>query len=585
MDNSNNKQSDKITAPPSPDELSQVEEKKLNENVEFNEQTNYLPTGKVVMVFVVCGFIDFLTLIDQTSLAPALSTISSGLGAGTSIAWIAGGYFLTSTSFQLLYGRLSDIWSRKAILLFGFGIFFFGSLAASLATSAEQLIAFRAIIGIGGGGLMTIAQAIVSDIVPLRERGKYQGIFGAFVALGNGIGPIIGGELVKSSWRWIFRLNMPLTAISVLGVLFYMPLKRVEGSWKRKVAAVDFLGAFLALSGSTLIVLALTWAGGEKLWSSTAVIASLVVGFIVCVAFVLWEYKGAALPLIRLHIFKARVVNGAALTQFINGWNFVTQVYYIPTFYQLVNGYSPVKSGALLLPVTLTQTLFSTLSGLVVHKTGRYRECILCGWAVWAIGLGLYSTLDESSGLGKQIGYGILTGFGVGQTLQPSLIAIQAGVDRKEMAVVTTFRSFIRNLGATLGLAVAGSIINNSLRSSLASVTAVQQSDIQWLLNNPSRVLDGPVRLPSSNISIDLEKVIVSSYKKGFRIVFIVGASLAALAFVFAFLLLPQVELNRADDQKLKEEGKKFVGQSRKRKTAKGAVTPESAGAIRNDSA
>jgi MFS family permease len=231
----------------------------------------------------------------------------------------------TSTSFQLLYGRLSDIWSRKAILLIGFAIFFFASLAASVAMSVAQLIIFRAFTGVGGGGLMTIAQAIVSDIVPLRERGKYQGIFGVFVALANGIGPIIGGALAKHSWRWIFRLNMFLTVISAVGAIFFMPLKRVEGSWQKKLKAVDFAGAVLAMASSTLIVLALTWAGEEHPWQSPAVIATLAVGFAVSAGFLLWEWKGARLPLIPVHIFKSRVVNGATITMFINGCNFVPQ--------------------------------------------------------------------------------------------------------------------------------------------------------------------------------------------------------------------------------------------------------------------
>ena len=173
---------------------------------------------------------------------------------------------------------------------------------------------------------MTIAQAIVSDVVPLRERGKYQGIFGAFVALANGVGPVIGGALAQHSWRWIFRLNLPLTAISVIGVVLFMPLKRVDGSWKAKVKAVDWTGAVFALAGSTLIVMALTWAGGEYPWQSAAVVSTLVIGFFLSIGFLLWQWKGAKLPLVPVNIFKSKVVNGASITMFINGWNFVTQV-------------------------------------------------------------------------------------------------------------------------------------------------------------------------------------------------------------------------------------------------------------------
>lgn len=207
---------------------------------------------------------------------------------------------------------------------------------------------------------MTVAQMIVSDVVPLRERGKYQGILGAVVAIANGIGPVIGGALSsinEDSWRWIFRLNLPLTAITTLCVLFFMPLRKVTGDWKMKLKAIDFFGAFLALGSTAVLLLGLTWGGGEYPWASAHVIATIVVGFAVAVGFVVWQWKGATYPLVPMHIFKSRIVNGACLTMFINGWNFLVQVYYIPTFYQLVFGYSTVKAGAMLLPVTLMQSM------------------------------------------------------------------------------------------------------------------------------------------------------------------------------------------------------------------------------------
>ncbi|BDD56042.1 hypothetical protein MAP00_001524 [Monascus purpureus] len=497
--------------------------------------------------------------MDQTTLAASLSVIGNALGASDQASWIASGYFVTSTCFQLLYGRLSDIWSRKLVLFVGLGIFFIGSLAASLAQTVTQLIIFRAFTGVGGGGLMTVAQMIVSDVVPLRQRGKYQGILGAVVAISNGIGPVIGGALSSrshDSWRWIFRLNLPLTVLTTLCVLFFMPLRKVQGDWRVKLKAVDFVGIFLALGGTAVLLLGLNWGGGQYTWDSAHVIATIVVGCAVSIAFVLWEWKGTSSPLVPMHIFKARIVNGASLTMFINGWNFLVQVYYIPTFYQLVFGYSTVKAGALLLPITLMQTISSTLSGLVVHWVGRYRECILFGWVIWAVGLGLISTLDQSSGLGKQIGYGILTGLGVGNTLQPALIAIQAGVERREMAVVTSFRNFVRNLGGTLGLAIAGAIINNTVSSALAnSRSPLPKSDIKQILTSPNNYLSKLSEFESARI----RSLLVPAYRKGFRIIFIVGAALAAFAFFVAAWLMPQVSLKRGDEEKLKEEGRKRV--------------------------
>lgn len=493
-------------------------------------------------VFLACASVDFVALIDQTSLAASLSIVSSSLHAGTQSSWIAGGYFITSTSFQLVYGRLSDIWSRKIVLLFLLGIFFVGSLASSLAQTALQLIVFRAFTGVGGGGLMTVAQVIVSDVVSLRQRGKYQGIFGAVVAIANGVGPIIGGALATSAgrdgWRWIFRLNLPLTCLCAVAVLFVMPLKKVSGSWKEKVSRVDYFGCCLTLCGSVLFMLGLTWAGDEYPWSSPAVIVPIVLGFTVSASFVLWQGYGTKYPLVPLHIFRQKMVNGACITMFINGWLFVAQVYYIPTFYQLAYGYSAVRAASLLLPLTLMQTVSSTLSGLIVTWRGRYRESILAGWAIWAVGLGMFSTLDKSSGLSKQVGYAILTGFGVGQTLQPSLIAIQAGVHKQDMAVVTGTRNFVRNLGSTIGLAVTGTIINNVISSVLSSPELGLESDqIKALIQDPSSADD-------LGLGDQVSEALLSAYHTGFQRVFYTMAGLAVIANIAAAFLMPQIDLD-----------------------------------------
>ncbi|KYK60052.1 MFS general substrate transporter [Drechmeria coniospora] len=531
---------------------------------EFNEQTNYVPKRTIITIFLACASVDLLSLMDQTTLAASVYIIGRALGSTDQVSWIASGYFITSTVGQLLYGRLSDIWSRKVILLIGLAIFFFGSLASSLAQSVLQLTVFRAITGIGGGGLMTVASLIVGDVVPLRERGKYQGILGAFVALAHGVGPVIGGALSSrsaDSWRWIFRLNLPLTIVTTFCVVFFMPLKKVEGDWKIKLKAVDFVGILLAFAGMTVVILGLTWGGSEYPWNSVHVVTTLVVGTVVSAAFVVWQWKGPRYPLVPLRIFKSRIVNGACLTMAINGWNFFMQVYYVPTFYQLAYGYSATRSGAMLLPITLLQTANSTLSGLLVHWTGRYRECILFGWACWAVGLGLMSTLDETTGVGKQIGYALLIGVGVGNTLQPSLIATQASVERRDMAVATSFRTFAHNVGATLGLAVSGTILNNIIARDLSSL-GLDKASAKMLLSNPQAYLE---RI-SADEAKRIQKILIPAYRQGFRTIFIVGASLAALAFILALFLMPQVELTKPDDARLKQEGKRADEERRRKK-------------------
>ncbi|KAJ7187820.1 MFS drug transporter [Mycena filopes] len=517
----------------------------------LTDQTNYLPRRTIITVFLACASVGTVGLLDETMISVALPTISSELGAGSQISWVASAFFVTSTACQVLYGRLSDIWSRKVVLFALMLIFFIGNIASGFSQTFIQLLIFRAVSGIGGGGLSTVAQIIVSDIVSLRERGKYQGILGISVAISYGCGPVLGGLFVEhSTWRWIFWLTCPCTVVSAVAVYFFMPLKTVEGDWKQKLRRIDFGGSALILLASTLLVLSLTWASGSYNWQNPHVFATLVVGGVISVLFVLWEWKVPAFPVIPMYIFKNRVVVGAGITQTINGFLTVVQVFYLPTFYQLAYGYSPVKSGLLVLPLTLVQTATSTGSGLIVTATGRYRELILAGWAIWSVGLGLMATLNERSTLGQQLGYALLTGVGVGQTFQPSLVAVQGALERKDMAVVTAMRSFARNIGGTIGLAITGTIVNTILE------THVSRLDISPELRRS--IIDNPVSA-RAGLSPKVLSGVIAGYHEGFRTTFIILASLAAFAFFVALALMTHQDLNREDDAKLKVEGKAFV--------------------------
>ncbi|KAG9126242.1 hypothetical protein FRC07_004296 [Ceratobasidium sp. 392] len=479
------------------------------------DQTQYLPRRYVIQVFMACASVGMTGLLNETMIAVALPLIASDLNTGSQISAVATAYFITSTACQMLYGRISDIWSRKTVLLALIAVFFFGNLASSLAQTFTQILVFRAIVGIGGGGIGTIGQIIVSDVVSLRQRGKYQGILGSSVALANGVGPLIGGALAGTSsggWRWIFRLELPLAVFLAVAVIFFMPLKPVEGSILKKLAKVDFIGAALALLGTTTLVLGISWGGSEYPWNSGHVIGTLVAGGVSSIAIFL-ESDCILIPRV-VHIFKNRVVVGGIATHTLNGFLTVVQVFYLPTFYQTVYGYSAVKSEAMILPIVLVQTVVSTLSGIIITMIGRYRELILSGWAIWTIGLGLITTFDSDTSVAKQIGYSLIVGLGVGQTFQPNLVAIQGAVERREMAVITSVRMFVHNLGGTIGLAISGTVV------------------------------------------------------QGFRVVFIFLVSVSGLAFLLAAELMVHYTLHREDDAALKAAGKNFIEEN---KAAKGA--------------
>lgn len=266
-----------------------------------------------------------------------------------------------------------------------------------------------------------------------------------------------------------------------------------------------------------------------------------------------------------LSMFHNRIVCGAAITQFANGWLTYVQMFYIPQFYQLAYGYSPIKAGALLLPLLCIQSLSSTLSGLIVSRTGRYREILLSGWILWSVGLGLFSTLTPTSGLGKQIGFSLITGFGVGQTLQVALVALQGAVPRKDMAVVTAMRNFARNLGAALGIAIASTIVNTLTIHDLTP-QGWSTAQVRSALENPSALFS-----PSSPTSLTSEQLseLRLAYSNGFRVVFLVLASIAAVSFLVTVALMRQRTLTREDDAALKEEGKRTVRLDKETRRAK----------------
>ncbi|CAE6422078.1 unnamed protein product [Rhizoctonia solani] len=527
----------------------------------LTDQTFYLPRRKIITIFLACASTEVVALLDEKGVAAALSIISSELGAGSKISWVASAYFLTSTACTPLYGRISDIYSRKNVLYTLMAVFFVGSLAASLSQTVVQLIIFRAVTGIGGGGLILLGQLIVGDVVSVRERGKYQGILGAFVALSNGIGPLIGAAYSqKASWRWIFRMNMPLAVFAAVCVYFFMPLKRVHGTAMDKLKKVDFIGSLLVLVGTGSIILSLTWGGAEYPWVSVPVLVPLILGALIGITFVIWEWKFAQLPLIPMYIFRYTMVIGATITHFINGYGMYVQIFYLPTFYQLAYGYSAIRSASLLLPVVLFQSFLSTVTGALVSWKGRYREILLSGWAMWSIALGLFATLDESSSLGRQIGYSLFAGVGIGQTLQPSLIAVQAAVERKDMAVTTTTRSFLHNLGGVVGLTISGSIINNVLSNHLVRVLGSSLSD-----EARKAILNDPISARHT-LDADTLAIVIDGYRLGFRTLFIVCASLTAFAFFATLFLMPHISLKREDDKALKVQAKEELERKKEAK-------------------
>ncbi|KHJ30561.1 putative mfs drug transporter [Erysiphe necator] len=333
----------------------------------------------------------------------------------------------------------------------------------------------------------------------------------------------------------------------MLMVVFFLPLKKVDGNWKSKIKTVDFLGVLLTLAASSLTILGLSWGGVVYPWLSVHVIVSLILGTLSAVAFLLWEWKGAQLPLLSVMIFKSRMVQATTVITFLSGWNYLVQTFFIPSFYQLAYGYTPTRAASMLLPIILVQTASSTLSGLVVSWRGRYRESLIFGYILWSISLGLHSSLTPSSNLATQLGYGFLLGFGTGHCFQPSLIAMQASVTKEYMAVITGVRSYLQCLGGTFGLAITGSILNRILLNafdyaSKHGLAALSSEQIKQILRNPTSlasITDSKI-LDKADV---IKSLTLEAYFDGFRRIFYLSTALGIIPIIVTIFFIPQVEL------------------------------------------
>ncbi|KAF8878954.1 major facilitator superfamily domain-containing protein [Infundibulicybe gibba] len=521
--------------------------------IQLTDQTNLLPFKKVIAVFLGLALCIVVSTLDSVVVATALPTISTAFDAGSIVSWVPSAYLLTSTSFQPLYGRLSDIFGRKAALSAGMCIFMVGNLIAGFSGSIVQLIIFRAIAGVGGGGIISMAQIVISDIVSLRDRGKYQGVIGGVNALGYAAGPLIGGALAqKVGWRWCFWITIPVSLIAVGVVIFVLPLKRVQGNIRRKLLSVDYLGAGLSLVGCALVILPLIWGGVTFPWKSAIVLAPLLSGFLVIAVFCLWEWKGARLPIVPMYIFRHLTVTGVYITMFVNGFVFFSSLYYLPQFFQVALGYTPIWAGIFLVPVLVSQMVVSWTAGVIVSRTGRYRTIIHLGFTMWAIACGLISTTKPSSSKAALVVYMLLAGTGAGQTLQTTTVAAQASVARKDMSVVTAFRNFVRLLGGTLSLAVGSTILNNSLRQAMTPLS-LSPALISAIISDPS-LLGSP---GTSGLGASMATEILSNgYTRGFRAIFLLNAALCAFATVVSVVMIKHKDLTRDDEDKLRSEAK-----------------------------
>ncbi len=507
-------------------------------HIETSPETTIAKPPALRLVFAGLLLVMLLAALDQTIVATALPTIVGDLGGLSHISWVVTAYLLAQTAVTPLYGKLGDMYGRKVVLQAGLVVFLVGSALCGLSQSLDELIAFRALQGLGGGGLMVSAQAAIGDVVPPRERGKYTGLFGAVFGLASIAGPLLGGFLTSDlSWRWIFYVNLPL------GVLAFFVLAATLPSVSERVHhVVDYLGTALLAAGLSAIVLATSLGGNSYAWGSSFIIGLGIAGVLALVAFAFAERR-AREPVLPLALLRNPIFSVTSGVGFIVGFALFGAVTYLPLFLQVVKGASPTESGLQLVPMMGGLLITSIASGQIITRTGRYKPFPIAGTAVMTLGLYLLSTLDTASGQPLIFLFMFILGLGLGMVMQVLVLAVQNAVAYSELGVATSGATLFRSIGGSLGTAVLGAIFSNRLSSELKSVLPASATGH---LGGGSQVSPNAIaRLPSA-----LRSGYLHAFTSSLNTVFEVAAAIAVVAFALSWFIrqLPLRETVATDD-------------------------------------
>ncbi|MHC3472960.1 MDR family MFS transporter [Streptomyces sp. 7R007] len=474
-----------------------------------------------------------LAMLDNMIVGTAMPTIVGELGGLEHLSWVVTAYTLATAAATPVWGKLGDMYGRKATFMTSIVLFLIGSALSGMAQNMGELIGFRAVQGLGAGGLMVGVMAIIGDLIPPRERGKYQGMMAGIMAIAMIAGPLVGGTITDNwGWRWAFYINLPLgvVALGLISAVLHLPKKRSK-------AGIDYLGVVLLTVGITSIVLVTTWGGTEYAWTSARIMELIGIGVASLIGFVFWQTK-AAEPVVPLHIFRNRNFTLMSVIGFITGFVMFGATLFLPLYQQSVQGASATNSGLLLLPMLGAMLVTSMVAGRVTTNTGRYKIFPVAGGALMITGLYLLSLMDtDTSRLTSGI-YMAVLGLGMGCLMQITMLVAQNSVEMKDMGVASSSTTLFRTLGSSFGVAIMGALFNNRVQHVMAERAGALGSKI----TEQSAQLDAKSLQKLPAVAREAYQHAVSS---GTHSAFLLGAVIAVVVLVAA-VFVKEVPLRAA---------------------------------------
>jgi EmrB/QacA subfamily drug resistance transporter len=473
------------------------------------------------LIFLALMLVLLLASLDQTIVSTALPTIVGDLGGISHLSWVVTAYLLSATIAGPLYGKLGDLYGRKLVLQVAIVLFLIGSALCGLSQSMAELIGFRTLQGLGAGGLMVVTFAVIGDVIPPRERGKYQGYFGAVFGFSTVVGPLLGGFFVDNlSWRWIFYVNLPVgaVALAVIGFAFH---SRVD----KQRHAMDYLGAALLAGTLASIVLFTSLGGTTWAWGSLRIVALIALSVVLLPLFLLVESR-AAEPILPLSLFRNHTFSVTSAVGFIVGFSLFGAITYLPLYLQVAKGSSPTRSGLQLTPLMAGVLITSIVSGQLISKLGRYRAFPIAGTAVMAVAMFLLSRIEAGTSTWVAALDAAVLGLGLGMVMQVLILAVQNSVDHSVLGVATSGSTMFRQIGGSIGVALFGTIFASRLHVELAQ-RLPKGTRIPKVIN-PAGIKDLPPAVHNA---------FADAVAAALHPVFLVAGAVSLLAFALAWLL------------------------------------------------